>query len=97
MLRCADDSLYTGITTDLDRRLAEHRGQQGRGARYLRGRGPLTVALSGPVGSHSLALKVELRIKKMSRREKERLVAADDGLQSFLRGLRLLGDGARLG
>jgi len=97
MLRCADDSLYTGITTDLGRRLAEHRGRQGRGARYLRGRGPLTVALSGPVGSHSLALKVELRIKKMSRREKEQLVAADEGLQSFLRGLKHLGDGARLG
>jgi uncharacterized protein YcaQ/predicted GIY-YIG superfamily endonuclease len=97
MLRCGDQSLYTGITTDLTRRLAEHRGRQGRGARYLRGRGPLRVVLTGPVGSHSLALRVELGIKKMSRREKEHLVAADGGLQDFIHGLRLLGDGAHLG
>jgi uncharacterized protein YcaQ/predicted GIY-YIG superfamily endonuclease len=97
MLRCGDDSLYTGITTDVDRRLAEHRGQKGRGARYLRGRGPLKVVLTGVVSSHSLALKLERRIKTLTRREKERLVASHHGMQEMIGRLQDLGAGTHLG
>lgn len=74
MLRCGDGSLYTGIATDVSRRLLEHeRGR--RGARYLRGRGPLQLVLQWEVENRSLASRVEHRIKALSRQEKERLIA----------------------
>lgn len=68
ILRCADDTLYTGITTDIDRRLEAHR--QGRGAKYTRGRGPLEIVYREVCGSHSQALRRELEIKALSRQEK---------------------------
>lgn len=76
MLRCADASLYTGITTDVQRRLAEHCGEAGksRGAKSLRGRQPLTVVFQLPVPSKSIGLQLEHRIKRLSRADKERLV-----------------------
>jgi len=79
LLRCADDSLYTGITTDLQRRLSEHSGEggKGRGAKSLRGRQPVTVAFQLPVASKSVALQLEYRIKQLGRNAKERLVAGN--------------------
>ncbi|GAB5497989.1 MAG: hypothetical protein PsegKO_03000 [Pseudohongiellaceae bacterium] len=76
LLRCADGSLYTGITTDLQRRLQEHSGElgSGRGAKSLRGRQPLTVAYQLPVASKSIGLQLEYRIKQLRRKDKERLV-----------------------
>lgn len=74
MLRCGDGSLYTGIATDVTRRLEEHRADAG--AKYLRGRGPLEVVFQSEVGSRSLATRVELRIKKLSRSAKEDLISA---------------------
>ena len=63
IVRCGDDSLYTGIARDVDRRVAAH--ADGKGARYTRGRGPLElVAQSGPM-SHSEALRLEHRIKRL--------------------------------
>ena len=73
MIRCADGSLYTGITTDVSRRLAMHRA--GTGARYVRGRGPLQLVLQRKIGSRSLALKVERHIKRQSKAAKEHLIA----------------------
>jgi len=75
ILRCADGTLYTGVSTDVGRRLAEHAGAGGKGARYLRGRGPLEVVFDREAGARSLALRVEGRIKRMSRAQKEALVA----------------------
>lgn len=72
MIRCADQSLYTGITTDVNRRLKAHR--EGRGARYLRGRGPLRLALQERIGDRSAALKLEARVKKLPRSQKEALL-----------------------
>lgn len=72
ILRCKDGTLYTGITTDIFRRLEEHRS--GRGAKYTRGRGPLELVYEENCGSHSDALKRELEIKSISRREKEQLI-----------------------
>ena len=73
LVRCKDDSLYAGVALDVDRRLEEHREGK-RGAKYLRGRAPLELVLRRELGDRSLALKVELRIKKLSRKAKENLI-----------------------
>jgi putative endonuclease len=73
LIRCGDNTLYTGISNDVERRLAAHR--KGRGARYLRGRRPLVLARKIRVGSNGDALKVERRVKRMSRAGKEKLIA----------------------
>ena len=73
IIRCDDDSLYTGVTTDLQRRFAEHAGE-GRGARYFNGRRPLSVAWSEDGHDRGSALRREASIKKLSRTEKLTLI-----------------------
>ncbi len=73
ILKCGDGTLYTGITTDVSRRLQLH--QSGRGAKYTRGRGPLTVIYRELCGGHSAALKREIEIKTMRREDKLRLTS----------------------
>lgn len=73
ILRCADDTLYTGITTDLDRRVAEHNGA-GPGAKYTRGRRPVTLVYSRRFCTRSNALREEARIKGLPRPEKLSLI-----------------------
>jgi putative endonuclease len=72
IIRCRDYSLYTGIATDVGRRFIEH--EQGHGAKYLRGKGPLTLEFYKKAGSRSRALTLECRIKQLSKAEKERIV-----------------------
>ncbi len=72
LVRCSDGTLYTGISNDVERRLAAH--GSGRGARYLRGRAPLLLARKVRIGSRNDALKVERRVKRMRRERKEKLV-----------------------
>ncbi|CAI1742923.1 GIY-YIG nuclease family protein [Serratia entomophila] len=72
MLRLPNGMLYTGITTDVARRLAQH--QAGKGAKALRGKGELTLAFHCPVGDRSTALRLEYRVKQLSKAQKERLV-----------------------
>ena len=72
ILRCGDGSLYTGITTDVEKRLEAHRS--GKGAKYTRGRTPLELVYSEECGDHSTALKRELEIKNLSREEKLKLI-----------------------
>jgi len=72
VIRCRNGDLYTGISTDVQRRLAEH--QSGKGAKYLRGRGPLHLVFQQPVGSRSEALKAELAFKKLKKTDKERMI-----------------------
>ena len=72
MLRCGDGTLYTGITTDVDKRLEAHRA--GKGAKYTRGRGPLELVYREECGTHSDALKRELEIKALPREEKMKLI-----------------------
>ena len=72
MLRCGDGTLYTGITTDVEKRLETHRA--GKGAKYTRGRLPLEVVYRECCGTHSDALKREAAIKRMTRQEKETLL-----------------------
>lgn len=73
ILRCADGSLYTGITTDVERRLEEHRS--GKGAKYTRGRGPLKLVYREVCGSHSDALKREYAVKQLVRKDKLEMIA----------------------
>jgi putative endonuclease len=75
VLACGDGSLYTGYTTDVERRIGEHRS--GEGAKYTRGRGPLELVHTEEYGSRSAALSREHAIKQLSAEEKRRLV--EDG------------------
>jgi putative endonuclease len=72
VLRCADDTLYTGYTTDVERRVAEH--DAGDGAKYTRGRTPVELVHVESFDSRSAAMAREHEIKTFSRAEKERLV-----------------------
>lgn len=74
LLRCGDGTLYTGIALDARKRLLMH--QSGRGAKYTRGRGPLELVYTETCPSHSHALRRELEVKKLTREEKEALIAA---------------------
>ena len=74
MVRCRDGSLYTGITTNVARRFAEHQENNRLGAKYLRGRGPLMLVFQKKLGSRSLALGVESEVKKLSKVRKEELI-----------------------
>lgn len=68
LLRCSDDTLYTGIARDLARRVAQH--DAGRGARYTRGRGPVRVLWSETRRTHGAALRREAEIKRWPRERK---------------------------
>lgn len=72
ILRCRGNTLYTGITVNVQKRFAAH--CQGKGAKYTRGRGPLELVYQEECGSHSAALKREHEIKGLSRDEKECLI-----------------------
>lgn len=79
IVRCADGSLYTGIAVDVARRFKEH--QKGpRGAKYLRGRGPLTLAFESPVGDRGAASRAEYQVKSLPKSEKEQLIAGRKSL-----------------
>jgi len=73
ILECADKSLYTGIATDLARRLEEHNNSS-LGAKYTRGRRPVKLVYSKKFRNRSLASKAEAKIKKLSREEKLALI-----------------------
>lgn len=70
VLHCKDDSLYTGITVDLDRRLEEHNFDDKKAARYTRARRPVKLLHSQPCDSRSDASKLESSLKRMSRKQK---------------------------
>lgn len=73
ILQCADNSLYTGITTDVENRIATH--EAGQGAKYLRGRGPLKLVYREDCATRAIATKRELEIKSWSRAKKCALFA----------------------
>lgn len=72
ILRCGDGSLYTGITTDVEKRLEAHKS--GKGAKYTRGRGPLELVYREECGDHSAALRRELEVKALSREDKLKMI-----------------------
>ncbi|MFA9516746.1 GIY-YIG nuclease family protein [Halopenitus sp. H-Gu1] len=78
VIECADGTYYTGYTTDVERRVAEH--DAGAGAKYTRGRTPVELRHVETFQTRSAAMSREYAIKQLSRAEKERLIArADDG------------------
>lgn len=77
LIRGADRSLYTGITTDVDRRFAEHCAQGPLCAKYLRGRGPLTLVFQVRVGTRAEAARLEVRVKRLSKARKEAMVMGE--------------------
>jgi len=75
ILKCADGTLYTGITVDLERRVREHNGSE-LGAKYTRARRPVELVYSEGFDDRSAATKAEMRVKNLSREEKLALMAA---------------------
>jgi len=73
VVRCADGTLYTGIARNVEERLAMH--ERGRGARYTRGRGPLELCAVRRCANKGRALRLEHAVKKLSRSEKEAMLA----------------------
>jgi putative endonuclease len=78
LLRCADGSLYTGITTGLERRLRQHNGDLPGGARYTRSRRPVELVHQEPAPDKSAAQRREAALKQLSRRDKLALIAEAD-------------------
>ncbi len=75
ILQCSDGTLYTGITNNLERRIKQH--NDGKGAKYTRGRGPVILLKKFEVETKSQALKMELQIKSLSKDEKLKFIPKD--------------------
>ena len=84
LVRCGDDSLYTGIAANLERRFAEHQSQGPKCAKYLRGRTPLELAFSVPAQNRAQASRWEYLVKQLSKADKEALVAGEKPLHLLL-------------
>ena len=78
MIRCHDGTLYTGISNDVTRRFEKHQEMVKQGAKYLRGRDPLELVFQKKIGSKSSALKMEQKIKKLSKSQKEIIISKGD-------------------
>ena len=89
LVRCHDGSLYTGITTDVARRFAEHQGKGDAGAKYLRGREPLELVFQKKLGSRSLAQGVESKVKKLSKARKEELIRTSTHIEAIIKQVRV--------
>ena len=76
ILKCVDETLYTGVTNDMDKRLAAH--ESGKGAKYTKGRGPFTLIYTESFAAKGDALRREIQIKSYSRAQKLLLVTAQD-------------------
>jgi putative endonuclease len=85
LARCADESLYCGIALDVAARVAAH--EAGTGARYTRGRGPLTVLAVRRCRDKGIALSIELAVKRLPRAQKLALVGAPSRLAAIARGV----------
>ena len=74
LIRCKNGKLYTGITTDVERRFAEHTSNDKKGAKCLRGKAPLMLVMKKKIGSKGMALKMEAKVKKLPKIKKEMFV-----------------------
>ena len=85
LVRTAEGSLYTGVSTDVERRLSEHenKDKKNKGAKALRWKGPLTMVFKIVVGNKSDALMLEYKIKQLSRIDKERLISCTTELEEL--------------
>ena len=77
LVRCKNKTLYTGITTDVQRRFSEHQAGSAKSAKYLRGKGPLELVFYTKIGNRSEASIAEHKVKKLTRTDKELLINGD--------------------
>lgn len=77
------NTLYCGIATDVDRRFQEHCAGAPKGAKALRGKGPLKLVFQQEIGDRSLASQVEARVKKLTRTQKDELILEEWNLVEF--------------
>ena len=85
LIRSGDGKLYTGISTDVSRRIGEHQNKDNRnkGAKALRGKAPLSLAYEIAVGNRSEASKLEYRVKQLSKVRKEEMIQLHVGLEEL--------------
>jgi putative endonuclease len=83
IVRCCDDTLYTGIASDVRKRISEHESSP-RGAKYLRGKGPLRLEFAAQVGDRRVASALEYRVKRLTRARKEALISGSESLANLL-------------
>ena len=91
LLRCGDGSIYTGIATDVARRVREHESSS-KGAKYLRGRGPLRLVLVQAIGSRGLASKVEYKLKSLPKTQKEDTATLPQRIAEMVAELQSIND-----
>lgn len=84
IIRCADGTLYTGITTDVERRFEEHKSGGSKAAKYTRAHGAVELAAVWDAPDRTAASRLEYRIKHLSRAEKEELIASGEKLNDSL-------------
>ena len=84
LIRCRDSSLYTGISTDVNRRFSQHQKEGRGGSKYLKGRGPLVLVFQAKVGAKGMALKVENIVKRLSKDKKETLLLNNHHLKDII-------------
>lgn len=93
LVRCNDGSLYTGIATDVQRRLKEHTASP-KGAKFLRGKAPLTLVYERKLGDRSLASRVESHVKKLPRADKADVAILSARIDGVLAELKTAGNDA---
>ena len=91
MIRTRLNAIYTGISTDVDRRFVEHSSGDPKGARNLKGKGPLTLLFKKKIGNKSEASKVEWTIKQLTKLKKENIVSGKLNWKSFLKDINVKG------
>ncbi len=78
LLRCVNNSVYCGISNDVERRFKEHQNMGKKTAKYLRGKGPLQLVFQQTIGDRSLASQVEAMVKSLTKSEKEEIIKQQD-------------------
>lgn len=80
IIRCSDNSLYTGITTDVDRRFLEHATKNQKSAKYFNGKKAVSVVFRAPMPDKGSALRAEIAVKKLTKEKKELLICGEQSL-----------------
>ena len=83
MIRCGDNSLYTGISNDVAKRFEVHQSGSAQAAKYTRNKHPLKLVFSAEVGDKSAAARAEYRLKKLAKRNKELLITGKTSLSNL--------------
>jgi len=84
LVKCRNGNLYTGITTNVERRFAEHQESGSKSAKYLRGKGPLELVYSSEAGDRSQASSIEYKVKQLPREAKQRMIEGKAGLLELI-------------